>query len=72
MTKIQLLEYLTRIAKKYRSGCSESIFRNNHMNEIKEEVHVSQNLIDAILTDFINVVGVDQGVDYGLYSRDLR
>jgi len=72
MTKIQLLEYLTRIAKEYRLDCASSVSRNRHMNETKDECEVDQKTVDAILVDFINYIGVDQHVDYGLYSKDLR
>lgn len=72
MTKIELLEYLTKIAKEYRMGCTTSVARNQHMNETKGECNVEQNIVDAILVDFINHIGVDQCVDYGLYSKDLR
>lgn len=71
MTKIQLLEYLERIAKEYRTDCRESLVRNSHMNGLKGECDVDQKLVDAILVDFINKVGVDQCVDYGLYTKDF-
>jgi hypothetical protein len=72
MTKLELLEYLTLLATKYRKDCSSSINRNNHMNDLKENVYVEQNVVDAILTDFINYIGVKEHVDYGLYTKDLR
>lgn len=72
MTKIELLEYLERIAKEYRLGCAASVARNQHMNETKGECDVDQKTVDAILVDFINYIGVDQNVDYGLYSKDLK
>jgi hypothetical protein len=33
---------------------------------------IPQEIFDAILVDFINWVGVEQGVDYGLYTKDLE
>lgn len=71
MTKIQLLEYLTRLAKEYRRDANDSINRNQHMNNLKGKAQLDQDSIDALLTDFINIIGVDQGVDYGIYTRDL-
>lgn len=71
MTKIQLLEYLTRIAKEYRLDCADSVSRNCHMNESLGKCGVDQKILDAILVDFINYIGIDQHVDYGLYTRDL-
>lgn len=72
MTKRELLEYLERTAKDYRLGCRESLIRNSHMNDLGGECDVDQKVVDAILVDFINKVGVDQWVDYGLYTRDFR
>jgi hypothetical protein len=72
MTKLQLLEYLERIAKEYRTGCRDSLIRNSHMNDLKGECEVDQKVVDAILVDFVNMIGVDQGVDYGLYTRDIK
>lgn len=71
MKKIELLNFLADQAKIYRKNCVSSINLNNHMNELKESCHVDQNVIDAILTDFINCIGYNQGVDYALYSKDL-
>lgn len=71
MTKLQLLEYLERVAKEYRLGCKDSLVRNSHMNDLEGECEVDQKLVDAILVDFINKVGVDQWVDYGLYTKDF-
>lgn len=72
MTKRELLEYLERTAKEYRLGCRESVIRNSHMNDLGGECEVDQKVVDAILVDFINKVGADQWVDYGLYTKDLR
>lgn len=72
MTKLQLLEYLERVAKEYRLGCKESLTRNSHMNDLGGECDVEQKVVDAILVDFINKVGVDQWVDYGLYTKDFE
>lgn len=72
MTKRQLLEYLERVAKEYRLDCAESLAHNSHMNDLRGECEVDQKVVDAILVDFINKVGADQHVDYGLYTKDLR
>jgi hypothetical protein len=37
-----------------------------------ENATIDQKTVDAILVDFINYIGVDQHVDYGLYTRDLN
>jgi hypothetical protein len=72
MTKIDLLQYLTKMAKEYRKDCVNSVNRNKHMNELCGNFTLDQNSIDAILTDFVNKIGMHQGVDYAMYTEDLR
>lgn len=68
MNKIELLQYLTKSAKSFRAD-ADFYSRNAHMHTIKES-H-SQEAVDAVLTGFINHIGMNQGVDYGLYASDL-
>ena len=68
MNKIQLLEYLTKQAKRYRAD-RDSICRNSDMLLISGPLE--QDVIDSVLTDFINAVGMHQGIDYALYASDL-
>lgn len=68
MTKIELLKMLKKCAKDFRLD-HEHYERNSHMHQINEAPE--QEVIDAVLTGFINHVGIFQGVDYGLYSTDL-
>ena len=70
MTSGELLKIITTIAKKYRIKCNQSLKINKHMNDL-DNVNVSQNVIDAILVDFINYIGMEHGVDYAIYARDL-
>lgn len=75
MSKLELLDMLTNIAKEYRSDSLESVNRNKHMNECEGMLKISPNnreVVDAILVDFINYIGVRQGVDYALYVKDLK
>ena len=72
MKKIELLEMLYNIAKEYRTDCAKSIIRNRHMKDLPINSCLEQKTIDAILVDFINYVGIFQGVDYGLYTKYLR
>jgi len=72
MKKIELLELITDSAKRYRLNCVDSVNRNSHMNELCGHLVISQVVVDSILTDFINHVGVEQGVDYALYTKDLE
>jgi len=71
MTIGDYLKTMTELAKKYRGQASDSIRRNQHMNDLGGECRLTQDEIDAILTDFINFVGVTNCCDYGLYTRDL-
>lgn len=64
---------LTRgYADGYRVKAQQSLKRNNHMNEIEEDEVVQQRHIDAVLVDFINYIGVKHGIDYALYTEDLK
>jgi hypothetical protein len=68
MTKIELLKMLTENAKEFRKySCHYG--RNAHMHAVTE--CPPQDVIDAVLTGFINHVGGLQGVDYGLHASDL-
>ena len=71
LTKIDVLDLLKRYAQAYRLDCLSSLKRNSHMNQYSQEV-IRQSDIDAILVDFINYVGVRQGIDYALYAVDLK
>lgn len=42
------------------------------MNEMHPTEVIQQNSIDALLVDFINYIGTQQGVDYGLNTIDLQ
>lgn len=41
------------------------------MNDVPKTETVSQKVVDAVLVDFINYIGVKHCVDYGLYTSDL-
>jgi len=80
MTRGELLDFLTREAKKYRREALSSIERNQHMNDLSRDDFLkfkrgrqrTQRLIDALLVDFINVIGVCQCLNYGLYAKDIK
>ena len=69
MTRIELLEMLKNCAIKYRQD-TNSVSRNKHLTNLSEEP--SQEIKDAVLTDFINYVGMFQGVDYALAVEDIQ
>jgi len=72
LTSGELLILLTNFAKDYAKKGVESIKRNNHMNGIPKTETVSQKMVDAVLVDFINYIGVRNCVDYGLNTMDLN
>ena len=70
-TKGDLLRYLDKCACEYAPKAIVSIQRNTHMNDYVDQP-ISQEAVDAILVDFVNWVGVHQGLDYGMYTKDLE
>lgn len=80
MTRGKLLNLLDGEAMKYREEALSSIERNRHMNDLsekdiaklKENQEWAQRIVDAILVDFVNHVGVGQGLDYGLHTKHLE
>jgi hypothetical protein len=72
MNAPELINLLTTRAKSYRPDATHSILRNDHMNELDVHSLPSERQIDAVLTDFINYVGSQCGMDVGLYTEDLR
>lgn len=69
MTNGELINLLIQRAKEYRSDANSSLARNDHQHPV---FHMDQSVIDALLTDFINYVGANQGMDVGLCSYDLE
>jgi hypothetical protein len=72
MKAIEMLELTKGHAVEYRKEAQQSLERNNHMNEIESGELVQQRHIDAVLVDFINYIGSKQGIDYALYTGDLK
>jgi hypothetical protein len=66
------LDLLTAKAKKYRIDAQCSLERNCHMNKIEKGEIVQMRIIDAVLVDFINFIGMQGCIDYGLYTIDLN
>lgn len=68
MTKLELLKMLEERAREFRLD-RDTYKRNSHLHEITRRP--SQKVIDAVLEEFINYVGMIQGVDYGLKTKDF-
>ena len=71
MKTIEVIEKTAGYAKKYRVEAKKSLQRNSHMNQLDEGEQVQQRIIDAVLVDFINYVGLKHGIDYAMYTKDL-
>lgn len=72
MNAIDTITKVADHAKEYSKDAQQSIQRNNHMNEVDEGELVQQRHIDAVLVDFINYMGSRYGIDYGMYTEDLK
>jgi len=74
MKSIEFLEMTTKFAKDYVPNAAESIGRNSHMHNVNEDYakSLSQDVVEAVLVDFINYMGMRNGVDYALNASDLK
>lgn len=74
------MNLLEKEARQYRKQALSLIERNKHMNNLstkdilrlKKDRQMTQRMIDALLVNFINVVGTSQSIDYGLYTKHLK
>jgi len=71
MTRGELIKFVVACAKLYVDDAKASIKRNTHMNFYDNEP-VAQSTIDALIVDFVNFIATKQGLDWGLYTKDLR
>ena len=72
MNRGELVLLISQYAKKYcLGGVLESVSRNHHMNKYSGEL-VSKETIDAIIVDFVNFIGMQQGIDLAMYTDDLE
>lgn len=72
MTNSELIDMLIEHAKEYAIGVTESIKRNNHMNNLRNNVIIEQETADALIVDFVNFIGGKHCMDVGLYTKDLK
>lgn len=63
---------LVTCAKEYNKQAQESVTRNSHMNELNTGDVLNPKHTEAVLVDFINFVGVHQGIDLALYTSDIK
>jgi len=71
MTVGEFLKALSNYAKEYRKEACVSIVRNRHMNKLCENHKVDKDVVEAVIVDFINYIGVCNCVDYAMYTSDL-
>jgi len=72
MNALELSNLVRSRAEKYSKTSKESLVRNNHLNEIKDQEDLEQRVIDAVLVDFVNYCAGCAGIDYALQTSDLR
>ena len=72
MNSGELIEWVKNRSVEYREVAADSIKRNQHMNHLGGQCRLTQDEIDAILTDFVNYCGSHQGIDYAMYTRDMK
>lgn len=67
-----LMDELDGILQAYHAGAVDSVKRNRHMNEIREDEVVDKRIVDAVLVDFMNRIAAQYCIDYAMYTRDLK
>ncbi len=68
MTVVALVDLLIAQAKTFRADANY-FERNKHMHDLSERP--DDAVIDAVLSGFINHIGIFQGIDVALYASDL-
>jgi hypothetical protein len=73
MNRGELLDYLTKVATKHFPDARSSMLRNTHLSgAYPEDINaVSSSVIKAVLIDFINFIGMEQGMDYALTHHEF-
>ena len=71
MTRGELLDYLTKEAKRFTSSTS-FICMNEHLTGVSAKDMPNKQQIDGVVVAFINYIGMSLGIDYALNSNDLE
>jgi len=66
-----LLNHLASCAARYRTHASSAIALNAHMHEYEGEP-LSQEAVDALLSNFLNFLGASWGVPYAIVASDFE
>lgn len=72
MNALELLQLQSKLAKEYVKEASKSVVLNHHMNELEDYEEIEQKHIEAVVVDFINFMGRKWGIDYAMYTEDLK
>lgn len=70
MTKRELMDMLENIATEVRTNLSKNMLINSDATGAK--ALLSQDIVDAVLVQFFNEVGLYQGLDEGFSLKYLR
>lgn len=70
-TRGEAIAWIKNRAVEYRKIAVDSINRNDHMNSMDGKCRLTQDEVDAMLTDFVNYCGAQLCLDYGMYTKDL-
>lgn len=71
MTKREYMNFMEEVAQTYILDAKDSLKRNMHMNRLKDTDKLKDRVIEAVLIDFINTVGLAHGLDEGYNVKDL-
>lgn len=71
MKAIDVLDALKNYASEYKKEGVKSVIRNNHMNNLPDNLEISGDELEAIIVDFINFIGSKNCIDYALYTKDI-
>ncbi len=66
------MDSIRKLLGEYRKEAEERIARNSHMNEMREGEVIDPRHIDAVLVDFMNYFAGRHGLDFGMYTADLK
>ena len=75
MNREEFANLLMQSLKRYHAdSVKSSMIRNLHMSacDPKSIRDASDDVLDAVLVDFVNYVCSRQGIDLALYTKDLK
>lgn len=61
-----------KYAKDFAKIAEMEIKYSNHLNEISKNDHIDQRVIEAVLAWFVNYIGIRNGANYEINTRQLK